>query len=241
MTGTLDGKPFRAELPVKDVTDGAGYLPRTWAKLEIDRLLSEYRGQQERRDEIVALSKAMYVMTPFTSLLVLENDAMYKEFKVDRGRKDHWAMYPCPPKTPLVYEPLATEIDARNAPTGLKPRANQVRPTIITRTPPRWVRVPGENRTDRWSDEAPGIVEERKKVEWSLGLPLSDPRRDPLDEFFVNLNEANTGSLMFGVGVNSDRGLLGSITLGDRAPMSKMDTRGPRWRISGASKSLWGI
>ena len=48
----------------------------------------------------------MYVMTPYTSLLVLENEAMYAQYKVDRGRKDHWAMYPCPPKIPVVYEPL---------------------------------------------------------------------------------------------------------------------------------------
>ena len=48
----------------------------------------------------------MYVMTPFTSLLVLENEDMYTQYKVDRGRKDHWAMYPCPEKIPVVYEPL---------------------------------------------------------------------------------------------------------------------------------------
>ena len=82
--------------------NGAAYLPRTWAKLEIDRLLAE--DAQKNKERIVALSKAMYVMTPFTSLLVLENEAMYKQFKVDRGRKDHWAMYPCPAKIPVVYE-----------------------------------------------------------------------------------------------------------------------------------------
>ena len=42
----------------------------------------------------------MYVMTPFTSLLVLENEDMYTQYKVDRGRKDHWAMYPCPAEDP---------------------------------------------------------------------------------------------------------------------------------------------
>ncbi|MEZ5299639.1 MAG: hypothetical protein R3F11_03060 [Verrucomicrobiales bacterium] len=35
-------------------------------------------------------------MSPFTSLIVLENDAMYRQYKVDRGRKDHWAKYPAP-------------------------------------------------------------------------------------------------------------------------------------------------
>ena len=45
----------------------------------------------------------MYVMSPFTSLLVLENEAMYKQFQVDRGRKDHWALYPAPQKIKVVY------------------------------------------------------------------------------------------------------------------------------------------
>jgi hypothetical protein len=103
--GTLAGQPFERLLPVASPRPGADYLPRTWAKLEIERLLVEDR--QKNKDRIVALSKAMYVMTPFTSLLVLENEAMYAQFKVDRGRKDHWAMYPCPERIPFVMEPPA--------------------------------------------------------------------------------------------------------------------------------------
>ena len=83
----------------------ADYLPRSWARLEIDRLVGA--GAADNREEIVTLSKAMYVMSPFTSLLVLENEAMYAEFKVDRGRKDHWALYPCPEKIKIVHEPSA--------------------------------------------------------------------------------------------------------------------------------------
>ena len=37
---------------------------------------------------------------------VLENDAMYEQFKVDRSRKDHWAEYAAPAKIEVVYEPL---------------------------------------------------------------------------------------------------------------------------------------
>jgi hypothetical protein len=103
VTGTLDGRPFREVLGVDSPRPGAAYLPRTWARLEIDRLLAE--DAVKNKDAIIALSKAMYVMTPYTSLLVLENEAMYAQFKVDRGRKDHWAMYPCPAKIPVVYQP----------------------------------------------------------------------------------------------------------------------------------------
>ncbi|RIK83108.1 MAG: hypothetical protein DCC68_04685 [Planctomycetota bacterium] len=104
LSGTLDGKPFARTYPIANVADNAGYLPRMWAKLEIDRLLAE--NAEANKERITTLSKAMYVMSPFTSLLVLENDEMYTQYNVDRGRKDHWAMYPCPESIPVVREPL---------------------------------------------------------------------------------------------------------------------------------------
>src|SRR5262249_57227471 len=59
--GTLAGKPFEHTLPVREVAPRAEYLPRTWAKLEIDRLLAA--DAVKHRERVVALSKAMYVMT----------------------------------------------------------------------------------------------------------------------------------------------------------------------------------
>jgi tetratricopeptide (TPR) repeat protein len=120
---TLDGKAITKELAVMNVLPGAGYLPRTWAKLEIDRLLAA--NADKHKDEIIALSKAMYVMSPFTSLLVLETDADYEKYKVDRGRKDHWATYPCPAKIPLVYEPDGkppVKVEGINALRGIEYR-----------------------------------------------------------------------------------------------------------------------
>src|SRR5438105_9540577 len=102
ISGKLDGKAFTKTLELKSVVAGAGYLPRTWAKLEIDRLLAD--GAEKNKKAIIELSMAMYVMTPFTSLLVLETDQDYVTYKVDRGRKDHWAMYDSPQRIPTVYE-----------------------------------------------------------------------------------------------------------------------------------------
>ncbi|HMF12649.1 MAG TPA: VIT domain-containing protein, partial [Gemmataceae bacterium] len=140
--GTLNGQQYERELPVRDVKPNAGYLPRTWAKLEIERLLTEWSREQltRQRERIVGLSKAMYVMTPFTSLLVLENEEMYQQYKVNRGRKDHWATYPCPDKIPVVAEDADGQpIDPRK---GAKPTARQVRDTILTRDLPRFLRGP---------------------------------------------------------------------------------------------------
>jgi len=138
--GTFEGKPFRISLPVTDVKDKADYLPRAWAKLEIDRLVAE--DKEQNKATIIDLSKKMYVMSPFTSLLVLENEQMYEQFKVDRGRKDHWALYPCPAKILTVYEPDPSQgIDVRNAPRGAeptsqKPTIEQVLSSIVVRTRP---------------------------------------------------------------------------------------------------------
>jgi Ca-activated chloride channel family protein len=145
--GTLDGQAFTKTIPVENVAEGAGYLPRTWAKLEIDRLLAQDSAGNEK--VITELSKAMYVMTPYTSLLVLENEQMYKDFKVDRGRKDHWAMYPCPAKIPVVYIPDPNQpAGSRPDLKGQKPHENAVLQTIMTRNPPRFLTWPGHDGGD---------------------------------------------------------------------------------------------
>lgn len=134
--GTLNGKAVSREFVVINVLPGAGYLPRTWAKLEIDRMLAE--NAAKHKTEITNLSKAMYVMSPFTSLLVLETDADYERFKVDKGRKDHWAMYQVPPRIPLVYEPDGKQPqkeDKKDAKKHKKPSIEEVLKTIAMNTP----------------------------------------------------------------------------------------------------------
>jgi tetratricopeptide (TPR) repeat protein len=135
ITGTLEGKTFSRSVAVKNVAAGAGYLPRTWAKLQIERLLAE--NAQGNKARIVQLSLASYVMTPFTSLLVLENDQMYQQYGVDRGRKDHWAMYACPETMPVPQpEPLDGQTPLKAA-SVVKPSVEDVLGTILVRVPPR--------------------------------------------------------------------------------------------------------
>jgi tetratricopeptide (TPR) repeat protein len=173
--GTLGGRPWEQVLPVEAVAPGADYLPRTWAKLEIDRLLAEDAARH--KPAIIELSKAMYVMTPFTSLLVLENEQMYKEFKVDRGRKDHWAMYPCPPalNPKPAYEPdpnhpeLTPAAVLRN---GQKPHASRVMQSIVTRTPRSFLVDPSEAaRRALEGMEDRFLGEQGEEFGLDLGLP----------------------------------------------------------------------
>ncbi len=89
VTGRVDSKEVRFESPV--TLPGAGqltggeesFLPRLWARMHLDRLLEE--GPSEvMRDEIVALSEEYHIMTPYTSLLVLESDEDRERFQVKR-------------------------------------------------------------------------------------------------------------------------------------------------------------
>jgi Vault protein inter-alpha-trypsin domain/Flp pilus assembly protein RcpC/CpaB/FecR protein len=109
------GRGEGVEIPI---TPNAGYIPRTWGRLEIDRLMAA--NSDANKQKIIDLSKSLYVMSPYTSLLVLENDQMYQQFKIDRGRKDHWAMYPCPEKIADQPEPLPSNASPVEDKTALK-------------------------------------------------------------------------------------------------------------------------
>ena len=112
ITGKLNGQKNQSILEAPNPSH-CGHLPRTWARLEIDRLVA--LGAAEHKPQIIELSKAMYVMSPFTSLLVLETEAMYEQFKVDRGRKDHWAMYPAPAEIPVVADQGPSQLSPLDA------------------------------------------------------------------------------------------------------------------------------
>ncbi len=88
--------PVEARFPVDlNVSKGGApaqnqHLPRTWAAMEIAHLTrTQGFGAHDR---IVALSKDYTVLSRFTALLVLENDAMYREFNVVRtaSTTDAW-------------------------------------------------------------------------------------------------------------------------------------------------------
>ncbi len=88
VTGTIDGKPIElsaaVELPASDA--GNSFLPRLWARQHVDALLAQGDGGQIKND-VIALSAEFGIMTPFTSLLVLENDEDRARFGVTRAVK----------------------------------------------------------------------------------------------------------------------------------------------------------
>jgi len=92
LRGTGPQGPVSASFPV-ELSASAGssnpvdaHLPRTWAKMQIQHL-TKTEGFKAK-DDIVALSKDYTVLSRHTALLVLENDAMFREFNVVRSAKN---------------------------------------------------------------------------------------------------------------------------------------------------------
>ena len=138
----------------------AGYAPRLWAQRELERLMlakhepapmpacpkepcpseAEVREQRNEilRKQIVELGKRFFLLSRHTSLIVLENDAMYAEYGVTKGSGQTWAPYALPakidvPKGPAKIDPVAPaptttangELPARESLIGLGESAAQ--------------------------------------------------------------------------------------------------------------------
>lgn len=83
--GTLDQKPWRKEWTF-DVGSGSAkntFVPLVWAAEKIDALT--LADTDAARKELISISKKFGLATRLTSFIVLENNAMYREFNVARS------------------------------------------------------------------------------------------------------------------------------------------------------------
>jgi len=83
VTGTRQGHPvrFSTRVSLKDAEQGNSFIPRLWARMHLDFLLGQ-GASPAIQDEIIALSEEYNIITPYTSMLVLESDADRERFKV---------------------------------------------------------------------------------------------------------------------------------------------------------------
>jgi tetratricopeptide (TPR) repeat protein len=127
----------------------AGYLPRLWAQRHIAaRLLAKHEPvpDGETRDardevirrEVVELGKKYFLLSRHTSLLVLENDAMYAQYGITKGTGQTWAPYALPPTMPIVRTAANAAISTMT-PADVAPDAELVRqPVPVFYTPPSY-------------------------------------------------------------------------------------------------------
>lgn len=74
---------FRATFELADAERGNSFLPRLWARSHLDYLLAQGSTEEIRR-QVIALSEEFHIITPYTSLLVLESDEDRRRFGVVR-------------------------------------------------------------------------------------------------------------------------------------------------------------
>ncbi len=82
--GTLQGAAFERALPLTTVAGPKGFASRAVARAQIDTL--EADSQPGSLALVEQLSRSHFVMSRHTSLLVLENDAMFQAFGIERTR-----------------------------------------------------------------------------------------------------------------------------------------------------------
>jgi len=102
--GTLAGAPWSQRFDLPKPAGDAAYLPRLWARAQVEADVRA--GAEAHKAEITALGMQHFLVTPFTSLLVLENEAMYRQFKVRRPSDKDWAHYDAPAEIEVVRERL---------------------------------------------------------------------------------------------------------------------------------------
>jgi tetratricopeptide (TPR) repeat protein len=92
--------------PSPSTKTDARWLPRAWAQAHVAALTED--GVEANAAEITKLGLEHFLVTPTTSLLVLENERMYRNFDVHRPPEDAWARYPAPERVEVVRESAST-------------------------------------------------------------------------------------------------------------------------------------
>ncbi len=117
LRGKVAGQKFEQRYPLElavSSAPGNGFVPRLWASLAIDQI--ERQGKGEDRAKVVAMSQGFGVMSRQTSLLVLESQAMFDAFGVDRSQPA--AMWTGEEEIDEVSTGGLLAVPADNAPAG---------------------------------------------------------------------------------------------------------------------------
>ncbi len=132
VTGSQNGATWSHRIAATERTQGAAYLPRLWAQRQVQSMIlarntapapqactaepcATYEEQRVAyreglRKEIAALGKEYFLLSPHTSLIVLENDAMYVQYGVEKGKDAGWAPYALPAKIAVTAPSPANQL-----------------------------------------------------------------------------------------------------------------------------------
>ena len=84
ITGVAGAQPYRRtfSLSFPDLDDRAPEIENMWGQRRVDRLLNAPKLDGPTIDQIVRLGESYAIASPYTSYLVLENDAAYARWKI---------------------------------------------------------------------------------------------------------------------------------------------------------------
>jgi Ca-activated chloride channel family protein len=94
--GSINGVPWdsTAELQFPERDDANPEIERMWAQKRIDGLIKEVDrtgSRDQALPEVISLAEQFSIVTEYTSFLVLENDAEYGRWKIERRNLDRTA------------------------------------------------------------------------------------------------------------------------------------------------------
>ena len=137
-SGQVVSDSFQVDLEAAQSAQGSRHthLPRTWARFEIDELTAS-KGHAAR-EEIVDLSRQYTVLSRYTALLVLENDAMFREFNVVRqsGKTTGWNGQLAGPTGATTGAPVAAQPPRDAAPVAAPEPGDAARAEAPSTVPP---------------------------------------------------------------------------------------------------------
>ncbi len=111
LQATIGDQAFHQRLPVPAADTDAAYVSTLWARARIASLLGQ-DDHEDRREEITKLALQHFLVTPYTSLLVVESEAMAKRYKLQRPTPG-WAPYEAPPTIEVHRESAGSLGDIR--------------------------------------------------------------------------------------------------------------------------------
>src|SRR6185369_13664706 len=81
------------KVALADRNDDNAQIERMWAWHKIDRLLKESSSDGSRGaiDEVIRLGEGYSIVTEYTSFIVLENDAEFQRWQIDRKNATRFA------------------------------------------------------------------------------------------------------------------------------------------------------
>lgn len=124
LRGVVRGEAWSTSIPVgRAHRADTSYLPRLWAERRVAALTADEPA--EHQAEITALGMQHFLVTPFTSLLVVETEQMAKDLGLTIGSGDGWAKYRLPDQIEDRYEPNTAVARIDDVPPG----------TVVTRRP----------------------------------------------------------------------------------------------------------